>query len=266
MQPLLVALATASLAAAAAYGLVYWLDGRTRPRNADDDMPSASRVGAITLSLVGFVVVGIGLGVVAEAIERETALVRWDEEVTRWASAQASSIGTDLLRLTTHLGDTVIVAAIALLGAALLLWRRHRRLALFLVTVVVGQWAISNLIKEVVARARPELEPLSAFSGFSFPSGHATAAAATYLAVAIVVSALQPQRNRAALVAGAVAIAVAVAASRVLLGVHWFSDVVGGVLLGWTWCVLCAVAYDVLSRKPLPDSSTSTVTASPSTT
>jgi undecaprenyl-diphosphatase len=260
MLPLLVALAVAALAAAAAAGIVAGLDRRTRRRGVSDRVPSASRVGAVALSLIAFVGVGIAVGVVAQAIERETVIVRWDERVARWASEQSGELGTDLLRFMTHLGDTVVVGAIALIGTGLLLWRGHRRLALFLATVVVGQWAISNLIKELVARARPELDPLSAFSGFSFPSGHATAAAATYLALAIVVSALRPQWSRAVLVAGAVFIAVAVAASRALLGVHWFSDVIGGVLLGWSWCLVCAVFYNVLSRRPrseLPDSSTS---------
>ena len=88
------------------------------------------------------------------------------------------------------------------------------------------------MAKELVQRARPSLDPLSSFSGFSFPSGHSTAAAATYLALAIVVVALRPTWRRPVLVAGAVTIAFLVAASRTLLGVHWFSDVVGG-LVAW---------------------------------
>jgi undecaprenyl-diphosphatase len=80
-------------------------------------------------------------------------------------------------------------------------------------------------------------------SGPSFPSGHATAAAATWAAAALVLSRGASPRIRAALAGGAAAIAVAVACSRVFLGAHWMSDVVGGLALGWTWFALCAVAF-----------------------
>ena len=84
--------------------------------------------------------------------------------------------------------------------------------------------------------------------------------------LAIVAIGLRPTWRRSVLIAGAVGIAVAVGASRSLLGVHWFSDVVGGLILGWAWCLICAVLYDVLKRRPVPSGSTSTVTSSPSAT
>ncbi len=266
MAPVLLALTIALICGAAAFGVLSILDHRSRTKPVSDDAPPASRVGAVAGALVVLVLIGLVIGVLARAIQRDSAVVRWDDKVEQWASTHAGPLGTDLLRLITHLGDTVtvIVLAVAIVGAMLVLG--HRRLALFMATVVIGQWALANAIKQIVERARPELDPLAGFHGFSFPSGHATAAAATYLAVAIVLAAVLPRWNRALLIGGAVAIAVAVAASRSLLGVHWFSDVIGGLLLGWTWCLTCAVLYDVLSRRPAPSGSTSTVTASPSAT
>ena len=99
-----------------------------------------------------------------------------------------------------------------------------------------------NLIKLAVDRARPDIHRLSVFSGSSFPSGHSTAAAATFAALAVIVSLGAFPANRALLMGSAVSIAVAVACSRVFLGVHWFSDVVAGLALGWSWFALCAVA------------------------
>ena len=266
MAPVLVALTIALICGAAACGALSIRDRRSRAKVVRDDTPPASRMGAVAGALVALVLIGLGIGVLARAIQRDSAVVRWDDEVEQWASTHAGPLGTDLLRLITHLGDTVtvIILAVATVGAMLVLG--HRRLALFMATVVVGQWALANAIKQIVERARPELDPLAGFHGFSFPSGHATAAAATYLALAIVLAAVLPRWNRALLIGGAVAIAVAVAASRSLLGVHWFSDIIGGLLLGWTWCLTCAVLYDVLSRRPAPSGSTSTVTASPSAT
>jgi undecaprenyl-diphosphatase len=110
-------------------------------------------------------------------------------------------------------------------------------------SVVLGQVLISNAIKVVIDRARPELRPRATFTGTSFPSGHTTAAAATYLAVALVLGIATSPRTRAALAGAAVAIAVAVGCTRVLLGVHWFSDVLAGLVIGWSWFGLCAVAF-----------------------
>jgi membrane-associated phospholipid phosphatase len=86
------------------------------------------------------------------------------------------------------------------------------------------------------------MPPLHVLSGPSFPSGHATAAA-TWAAVALVLSRGASPRARAVLAGAAVTIAVAVACSRVFLGAHWLSDVIGGLLLGWAWLWLCAVAF-----------------------
>jgi membrane-associated phospholipid phosphatase len=79
--------------------------------------------------------------------------------------------------------------------------------------------------------------------GTSFPSGHTTAAAATYLAVALVLGIGSSPKARAAVAGGAVAIGVAVGATRVLLGVHWFSDALAGLAIGWSWFGICAVAF-----------------------
>ena len=98
---------------------------------------------------------------------------------------------------------------------------------------------VVNTIKWAFDRARPNLDPLTDFSGASFPSGHSAAAAASYLAVALVMSGYVHRRWKAILVGAAVGIAVAVACSRALLGVHWFTDVIGGLVLGWTWCLIC---------------------------
>jgi hypothetical protein len=113
----------------------------------------------------------------------------------------------------------------------------------FLVTVVVGQNLIANSVKALVERERPPVPHLAPSSGFSFPSGHTAAAAATWAAVVLVLGRGRPFRSKAWLAAGAAAVTVAVAASRVLLGVHWLTDVIGGAALGFGWFVVCSVAF-----------------------
>ncbi|MEO8328651.1 MAG: phosphatase PAP2 family protein, partial [Candidatus Nanopelagicales bacterium] len=144
----------------------------------------------------------------------------------------------------TQLGSTGTVVVVALV-VGVFAYVRTKRLAIpaFLATVVVGQWFLANLIKLIVARARPALDPLASFSGASFPSGHTTAAAATYLAVALVLGLFVERRARAVFMGVGVAVAVAVGSSRALLGVHWFTDVIGGLILGWAWYAICSVTF-----------------------
>jgi undecaprenyl-diphosphatase len=102
---------------------------------------------------------------------------------------------------------------------------------------------MANTIKFFVDRTRPSLLPLTGFSGTSFPSGHATAAAATYAAFALLIGRRRSLDVRAASAGAAVGFAILIAGSRVLLGVHWFTDVVAGLVLGWAWFAVCSLAF-----------------------
>src|SRR5436305_1497029 len=102
---------------------------------------------------------------------------------------------------------------------------------------------VTTAIKDLVDRARPTLNPIAATLGPSFPSGHSSTAASFYAALALILARHRSARVRALLAGAAGAIAVAVASSRVLLDVHWLSDVIAGVTLGWVWFTICAVAF-----------------------
>jgi membrane-associated phospholipid phosphatase len=108
---------------------------------------------------------------------------------------------------------------------------------------VGGQFAIADLIKWIVDRARPNVDRLTGFSGPSFPSGHATASAACLAGFAMLFGVGRSPRVQAALASVAVGLATGIACSRVFLGVHWVTDVVGGLVLGWAWFALCSIAY-----------------------
>ena len=114
---------------------------------------------------------------------------------------------------------------------------------LALLAVILGDKLLTHAIKELVDRARPELEAVAATLGPSFPSGHTSTAAASWAAFALVAGRWWGRRAWPALAGGAVGIAVAVALSRVLLDVHWLTDVLGGLALGWAWFAACAIAF-----------------------
>src|SRR5439155_966396 len=79
--------------------------------------------------------------------------------------------------------------------------------------------------------------------GPSFPSGPSATAAAVYAGAALLLGRRRSHATRATLTGLAVGIAVAVASSRVLLDVHWLSDVIAGLLLGWAWFAACGIAF-----------------------
>ncbi len=113
----------------------------------------------------------------------------------------------------------------------------------FLLTVTIGQTLLSDGIKALVDRARPMVNPIAHTLGPSFPSGHTTAAAACFAAYALVLGRGRARGVQSVLAGAAVFVAVAVAASRVLLGVHWVSDVLGGLALGWGWFAACSLVF-----------------------
>ena len=113
----------------------------------------------------------------------------------------------------------------------------------FLVVLMAGNEALMLTIKDLADRARPTLNPVAATLGPSFPSGHSATAAAFYAGAALLLARRRSPDRRSLLAGAAVALAVAVAASRVLLDVHWLSDVIAGVMLGWGWFAVCSIAF-----------------------
>ena len=198
-----------------------------------------------TLALLGVIAGGTVLGLFAFLVRAsDTGLLGIDRAAAVWGAEHAGSVSTFVLGAITHLGATITISAFVI-ALGTYEYRRTRSLAIpaYLLVVAVGQLVVVNLIKVLVARTRPDIDPLSVFSGASFPSGHTTAAAAVFAAAALVLGRGRSLRTRSILAGAAVAIAVAVAATRVLLGVHWLSDVVAGLALGWSLFAVCSIAF-----------------------
>jgi len=140
-------------------------------------------------------------------------------------------------RIATALGEPTLLIG-AGLAAALYLWRAGQgRLALILTAIVLIGRGLSEAQKFWIARVRPDLEPhLVAVKTSSFPSGHATSSMILFLTLALALT--STPRWRRLMVAGAILLSLLIGTSRVMLGVHWPSDVVGGWAFGMLWVLL----------------------------
>lgn len=200
---------------------------------------------ALTLALGLVIVGGLLIGALAYLVRSSDTLADLDRSVGQWGVDNATSWSTDALEVVTELGTSVVFVIPVAILLALIEYRRlpNRWMPVFLATVVLGEILVVNAIKELLDRTRPEFNEIAQTLGPSFPSGHSGLAAAFYAGAALVLARRRSPRTRALLAGGAVAIAVGVASSRVLLGVHWLSDVIGGLALGWAWFAVCAIAF-----------------------
>ena len=198
----------------------------------------------LTVSFLVLFVVAIVVGVLLDLIDNNNWLAHEDRRVAEWGSRNGSSGGIDLLRWITQLGSTVFVISSLTLVAVLDYFRRRsREVFVFMAAVGLGQLLLSNVLKLIVGRQRPSVLRLVAAHGYSFPSGHTVAAASAMSAIALVLGRDRSRRTRAVLAGAAALIAVSVAASRALLGVHWLTDVIAGLAIGWGWFTIVAIAF-----------------------
>jgi membrane-associated phospholipid phosphatase len=218
------------------YRAVRWISAKFDP-----EVATASLLALIaTVAIIG----GGAFGIVLEMVRGHRGFADFDSAVARFGASHASSLSTHILRLVTQFGGAVVLVPLTVL-VALIEARRVRGWAVlwFLAIVVGGQYAIADAIKAVVDRTRPDILRLTGFSGPSFPSGHATASAAAFAAFALLIGRRRSRNTKAALLATAVGATVLICATRVLLGVHWLTDVVAGALLGWTWFTIVSIAF-----------------------
>ena len=205
----------------------------------------ANETGLLLTGAVGILVVSVSaFGIIAEMVRASRGLASYDLAFATWGADHATAWSTRGLKIVSQPGGYVTVVALSVVVATIEFRRKfHRSVVPLLVLVVGGQFAVTNLIKFGVDRARPNIAQLTGFAGTSFPSGHAAASAASYAVFALILGRGRSTSAKAILGASAIGIAVAVASTRVLLGVHWLTDVAAGLFIGWAWFTLLSVAF-----------------------
>lgn len=184
------------------------------------------------------------IGALLALIDNSNALREIDDGAAEWGAEHATSRAVDVIKVITNFGTTwVVLLVLAVVATIDFVRRRNVEVFAFVAAVGLGELLLNNLLKVLIQRERPAVLHLMHAGGYSFPSGHTAAAAAAWSAVALVLGRDRPRVVRAVLAGGAALIAVTVATSRALLGVHWVSDVLAGLALGWGWFLLVAIIF-----------------------
>lgn len=200
----------------------------------------------LTLFAIAAMAVGIPFGLLLEQVVHNGPLVRADTLAARTLheGIRDYPLVVSALRVISFLGTPVwfyIVCTIAVVY----IWRHHRRrLAVFLVSTALLGGAIDSVVKIVVDRDRPSLEdPIATAHGQSFPSGHSMTSTIVYGALLLIF--LPLLRRKLAWVMSAAALVLAIGFSRLALGVHYISDVLGGYVLGAAWLTASTAAFSL---------------------
>ncbi|MFC6092584.1 phosphatase PAP2 family protein [Saccharothrix lopnurensis] len=208
------------------------------------------------VSLIAASAAGAAFFVVLAVVWADWAPVRVADQAistsfNRWVAGSETAVA--VLRGITTLGDTTTLIGVAGLATAWLLLRRRPWVAVHVVVTAAGGGLLGVVVKELVGRLRPLVEvEVADAAGPSFPSGHTLGSTVTY-GVLLLVFASVP-RGRAALTWLVVAVVVAVGATRVALGVHYATDVLGGWLLGLLWLALTTEVFRQWRRdRGMPD-------------
>jgi undecaprenyl-diphosphatase len=209
-----------------------------------DDEHRGLRPALLASGLAALVLLALPLGALVRG--KWSPLAHLDARVENGVHRDATRDGWlgSLAKVLTQLGAPAVLEAVTVVLVVVLVVRRRRRLAGYLAACVAGAYALSTTGKLVVDRARPVFDdPISHARGTSFPSGHATGSAAFYLALAVLLLSLLRRPPRGLLLAMAVVVPVVVAMTRIVLGVHYLSDVTAGLLIGWGWTAACTALF-----------------------
>lgn len=205
------------------------------------------RLGVVVLAVTTVALLFVAL---AQLVTAGDAITAFDREVAAWLHVHASPALKRAMRAVSAAHAPRAILAMTALVALALLWRRDMlALATVLITVLGGA-TLNHVLKHSVQRARPIFDNvLAGATDFSFPSGHVANATLLYgVATALIVCHLRTWPARLAVALCAALLVASVGFSRIVLGAHYLSDVLAGVVVGLTWLALCLIAMNPCRR------------------
>lgn len=202
----------------------------------------------LTIGLIVSIVALWVFGGVTEDVIHHDSLTQFDIALLEWFHSHSTPTVTTLFAAISLLGSVLVLTTLGLFVAILLSLRRRWLLFSGWVAALGGAGVLDALLKHIIRRPRPPYAAAVLHSNtFSFPSGHAMASLIGYgmLTYLLIVFWAHRWQLRLAILSTAAVLILAIGISRLYLGVHYFSDVVGGYAAGALWLSACLTGIQI---------------------
>lgn len=204
--------------------------------------------GRLITAFVSCLILAAVFGYVASSIG-SGSIVHFDTPIINFVQGAETPWLTEVMKVFTAIGSTKGVIAISAITLGLLLYFRQKALTILFVIVIAGTAALNLVLKLFFQRARPDLNRLIEISGYSFPSGHTMMATSLYIILAFILWRNARNSGRILYIIGAVFMIGMICISRIYLGVHYPSDVVGGIFSSAFWLLIAISVYTIFMNK-----------------
>jgi undecaprenyl-diphosphatase len=200
------------------------------------------------LFALAMALVGVPFGLLLHQVTTDGPLTALDDSAARYLNRELHEEDAVIagLHALSFMGKPIFLFFAVGLPCLWLLRHGARKLVVFLAVTCIGGGVVDTIVKVGVGRPRPVLdEPIIEAFGKSFPSGHSMQAVVCYGALLLVFLPLMHGRVRTIAVAATVALVLAIGFSRLALGVHFISDVLGGYALGAAWLTGSVAMFEI---------------------
>lgn len=204
--------------------------------------------GRLITALVSCLVLAAVFGYVASSIGNGS-IVQFDTPIINVVQGAEAPWLTNVMKLFTIIGSTKAVLAISLITLGLLLYFRQKAQTILFLIVIGGTAALNLVLKLFFQRARPDLNRLIEISGYSFPSGHTMMATSLYIILAFILWRNAKNSGRILYVIAAFFMIFMICISRIYLGVHYPSDIAGGISASTFWLLIATSIYTIYMNK-----------------
>ena len=204
--------------------------------------PAAIATGTILVGLAGLVASLFVLGTIVDGVRDQEVFIL-DTWATPFLHGIRSPLLDALMNGLTAMGSTIIVLPIFVAALAGLYLRRRYGAMLFLAIALGGSLVIDATMKLIFERPRPKLDYAAVLPDYSFPSGHAMNGVAFYVSIGLIVWNVFGRRVGLPATIVAAILAIGIGVSRIYLGFHFMTDVIGGWLAGIVWLLVVGAAF-----------------------
>ncbi len=205
----------------------------------------------LTLGMLAIILGCWWFGGIVEDLLTNDPLVKIDHDLALWFHEHGTPAITLVARILTFFGSVAFITSASIVAALAFLWRKSRDRLLVLVFTMGGGSLLNIFLKHIFHRQRPVLEnPLVTLSSYGFPSGHTMGATLFYGLIALFATGWWVSRQSRVLAwSGAGVLILFVGLSRIYLGAHYLSDVMGAMAAAIVWLAVCWTAVETLRRR-----------------